>query len=186
MVGIAQIEELYFEIAPVQGQQPNGILRHFGQAYRFILILMGAGVGEAHQRLHDARNALGLFENLPADLGDFAVFLALFPQILRKAGDTGDRVADFMGHARRQSANAGQPLGVHQLVFEHLGFGQVFYQQHQAAVTGRQGFVDGGFVQVEPTGLAVEGQVLLVQMFVGQVDEALQQFFPRVAQGIEA
>ncbi len=186
VVRIAQVEELYFEIAPIQGQQPNGILCHFGQAHRFVVVLMGAGVGEAHQRLHDARHALGLFEDLPADLGDFAVFLALFAQVLRQAGDTGDRVADFMGHAGRQATDTGQALGMHQLVFEHLGFGQVFDEQHQAAVTGGQGLVDRRLVQVEPAGLAVEGQVLLVQVFVGQVDKALQQFLPRVAQGIEA
>ena len=46
--------------------------------------------------------------------------------------------------------------------------------------------VKGGFVQVEPAGLAVEGQVLLVQMFVGQVDKALQQFAPGIAQGAQA
>lgn len=139
---------------------------------------MAARVGEAHQRLHDPRDALGLFEDLPADLGNFAVFFALFPQVLRQARDTGDRITDFMGHPRCQSTNTGQALGVHQLVFEHLGFGQVFHQQHQAAVTGGEGFVDGGLVQVEPACLAVEGQVLLVQVFVGQIDEALQQFFP--------
>ena len=103
-----------------------------------------------------------------------------------QAGDTGDRVANFVGHARSQAADAGQSLGVHQLVFEHLGFGQVFYQQHQAAVAGRQWLIDGGLVQVEPAGLAVQRQVLFMQVFVGQVDEALEQFFPRVADGIQA
>jgi len=91
-----------------------------------------------------------------------------------------------MGHARRQPADAGQTLGVHQLVFEHLGFGQVFYQQHQAAVTGCQRLVDRGFVQVEPTGLAVERQVLFVQVLVGQVDKTLQQFFPGIAKRVQA
>ena len=58
-------------------KQPNGILRHFGQAHRLVLVLVGAGMGKAHQRLHDARYALGLFEDLPADLDDFTVFFAL-------------------------------------------------------------------------------------------------------------
>ncbi|MOA56234.1 hypothetical protein D3C78_1801820 [compost metagenome] len=60
-----------------------------------------------------------------------------------------------MGHAGRQSTDAGQTLGVHQFILEHLGFGQIFHQQHQAAVTRREGFVDRRFVQVQPACLAV-------------------------------
>ncbi|MNL31649.1 hypothetical protein D3C87_1534470 [compost metagenome] len=41
-------------------------------------------------------------------------------------------------------------------------------------------------MQVQPAGLAVEGQVLLVQVFVRNVDEALQQFFPRIGDGAQA
>ncbi|MNR02431.1 hypothetical protein D3C85_1182820 [compost metagenome] len=51
---VAQVEELDFEVAPVQGQQANGVLSHFGQADRFVIVLVAAGVGEAHQGLHDA------------------------------------------------------------------------------------------------------------------------------------
>src|SRR5690606_20308340 len=36
VVGVAEVEELYFEIAPVQRQQTNGILRHLGQAHRLL------------------------------------------------------------------------------------------------------------------------------------------------------
>ncbi|MNC36431.1 hypothetical protein D3C75_849530 [compost metagenome] len=91
-----------------------------------------------------------------------------------------------MGHAGRQATNARQALGMHQFVLEHLGFGQVFHQQHQATVARRQGFVDRRFVQVQPACLAVEGQVLLVQVLVRQIDEALQQFFPRIGNGAQA
>ncbi|MNC77626.1 hypothetical protein D3C75_1296240 [compost metagenome] len=49
VLGVAQVEELYFEIAPVQGQQADGVLRHFGQAHRLVAVLMAAGVGKAHQ-----------------------------------------------------------------------------------------------------------------------------------------
>ncbi|MNU69155.1 hypothetical protein D3C71_585380 [compost metagenome] len=149
-------------------------------------MLVAAGMGKAHQRLHDARHAFGLFEDLSADFLELAVLLALFAQVLRETGDAGDRVTDFMGHAGSQSTNAGQTLGVHQFVFEHLRFGQVFHQQHQATVARRERFVDGRFVQVQPAGLAVEGQVLLVQVFVRNVDEALQQFFPRIGDGAQA
>ncbi|MNE17599.1 hypothetical protein D3C80_1105860 [compost metagenome] len=91
-----------------------------------------------------------------------------------------------MGHAGRQSTDAGQALGVHQFVLEHLGFGQVFHQQHQATVARREGFVDRRFVQVQPACLAVEGQVLFVQVLVRQIDEALQQVFPWVGNGTQA
>ena len=40
--------------APVERQQTNGILGHLSQAYRFIVVLVATGVGEAHQRLYDA------------------------------------------------------------------------------------------------------------------------------------
>ena len=114
------------------------------------------------------------------------VLFALFAQVLRQARDTGDRIANLVGYAGCQSSDAGQSLGVHQLVFKHLGFGQVFNQQYQAAVARRQWLVNRRLVQVEPAGLAVEGQVLLVQVLVGQIDKTLEQFFPRIAQGIEA
>ncbi|MNC82027.1 hypothetical protein D3C75_1353780 [compost metagenome] len=70
---------------------------------------------------------------------------------------------------------------MHQFVFEHLGFGQILDQQHQTAVARREGFIDRRFVQVQPAGLAIEGQMLFVQVLVGHVDEALQQFFPGLA-----
>ena len=186
VVRVAEVVELHFEIAPVQGQQANGVLGHFGQADGLVIVLVAAGMGEAHQGLDDARDALGLFKDLAADFCQFAVVFPFFAQVLRQAGNPGDRVADFMGHACRQSTDAGQTLGVHQFVFEHLGFGQVFNQQYQAAVARRQWLVNRRLVQVEPAGLAVEGQVLLVQVFVGQVDKALQQFAPGVAQGAQA
>jgi hypothetical protein len=75
------------------------------------------------------------------DFREFAIFFALFAQVLRQAGDAGDRVADFMGHAAARRPMLAR-RSVHQFVFEHLGFGQVFHQQHQAAVTRRQRFVD--------------------------------------------
>ncbi|MNP03010.1 hypothetical protein D3C76_948770 [compost metagenome] len=186
VVGVAQVVELHFEIAPVQGQQADGVLGHFRQTDGLVAVLVAAGMGEAHQRLHDARDALGLFEDLPADFLEFAVFLALFAQVLRQAGNAGDRVADFMGHARSQATDAGQALGMHQFVFEHLGFGQVFHQQHQATVARCERFIDRRFVQVQPASLAVEGQVLFVQVLIRNVNEALQQRFPRIGNGAQA
>ena len=41
-------------------------------------------------------------------------------------------------------------------------------------------------MQVEPAGLAIKGQVLLVQVFVRQVDKTLQQLAPWIAQGTQA
>ncbi|MNP12064.1 hypothetical protein D3C76_1042830 [compost metagenome] len=143
-------------------------------------------MGEAHQRLHDARDPLGLFENLSADFLEFAVAFAFLAQVLRQAGDAGDRVADLVGDAGGQAADGSQALGVDQLVFQRLGFGEVLDQQHQAAVAGRQGFLDGRLVQVEPANLPVDRQALLVQVLVAGVDEAFQQALPGVAEGRQA
>ncbi|MNX23912.1 hypothetical protein D3C86_539250 [compost metagenome] len=128
MIRIAEVVELHFEIASVQRQQTNRILRHFGQANGLVTVLVAAGVGEAHQRLDNARDAFGLFENLSADFRQLAVVFTFFAQVLRKTSDAGDRVADFVSHTRRETTNAGQTLGVHQFVFEHLRFGQIFDQ----------------------------------------------------------
>ena len=54
VVRVAQVVELHFEIASVQGQQANGILGYFGQTDGLVIVLMAAGMGEAHQRLDDA------------------------------------------------------------------------------------------------------------------------------------
>lgn len=48
MLGVAQVIEVHFEIAPVKGQQTNGILGHFGQTDGFVAVLVRACVGEAH------------------------------------------------------------------------------------------------------------------------------------------
>ncbi len=47
--GVAQVIEVYFEIAPVQRQQTNSILSHFGQTDGFVAVLMRAGMGKTHQ-----------------------------------------------------------------------------------------------------------------------------------------
>ena len=111
VIRVAEVEELYFEIAPVQRQQTNGILRDFGQAHRLLAVLVAATcMGEAHQRLDDARNAFGLFDDLAGEFDDLSIAFTLFAQVLRKAGDAGDRVADLMGHARSQATDARQAL----------------------------------------------------------------------------
>ena len=92
MLRIAQVVELDIEVAFVQRQQADGVLRHVGQANRLVTALVAAGVGEAHQRLDDARDALGLFEDLPTDFGQLGIGFALFAQVLRQAGDAGDRL----------------------------------------------------------------------------------------------
>ncbi|MNZ57966.1 hypothetical protein D3C78_759620 [compost metagenome] len=91
-----------------------------------------------------------------------------------------------MGHPGRQATDAGQAFGVHQLVFQSLGLGEVFDQHHQTTVARRQGLVNGGLVQVQPAGLAVQAQALLVQVFIGDVGEAQQQATPRFADGGQA
>ncbi|MCY1349069.1 hypothetical protein D9M69_352410 [compost metagenome] len=143
-------------------------------------------MGEAHQRLDDARDALGLFEDLAADLLQLAIALPLFAQVLRQAGDAGDGIADLVGDAGGQAADGGQALGVHQLVFQQLGIGDVLDQQHQAAAARRQGFLDRRLVQVQRACLALQGQALLVQVFVRQVDEAFQQALPGFGDGGQA
>ena len=80
---------MHFKVAAVQREQTNGILRHLRQAHGFVAVLMAARMGEAHQRLHNARDTLGLFENLAADFSQLAVVFTLFAQILRKAGKAG-------------------------------------------------------------------------------------------------
>ncbi|MNF79576.1 hypothetical protein D3C84_617900 [compost metagenome] len=69
-------------------------------------------MGEAHQRLDDAGDALGLLDDLLAGLDDLGIALALLAQVLRQAGDAGDRVADLVGHPGGQAADRGQALGV--------------------------------------------------------------------------
>ncbi len=105
---------------------------------------------------------------------------------MRQAGNAGDRVADLVSHTGGQAADAGQAFGVHEFVFEHLRIGKVFDQHHQATVAGCQGLGDGGLVQVEPAGLAVERQTLLVQVLVGQIDELQQQCAPGLGDGQQA
>ncbi|MCY1349112.1 hypothetical protein D9M69_352860 [compost metagenome] len=143
-------------------------------------------MGEAHQRLDDARDALGLLEDLPADLLQLAVALALLAQVLRQAGDAGDGVADLVGDTGGQAADGSEALGMHQLVFQQLGVGHVFHQQHQAAAAGGQGFFDRCLVQVKCTDLAIQRQALFVQVLVGQVDEAFQQALPGFGDGGQA
>ena len=118
-------------------------------------VLVTAGMGEVHQRLDDARDPFGLLENLRTHLVQLAVLAALFAQVLRQAGDAGDRVADLVGDASGQAADGGQAFGVGELLFEHLGVGQVLQQNHQAAVARRQRFADGRLAQVQPAHLAV-------------------------------
>lgn len=125
---IAEVEELYFDATPVQRQQSDGLLGDFAQAHRFQGLQVAAGVGEAHQRLDDARYALGLVEDLLADFGQLAIAFAFLAQVLRQAGDAGDRIADLVGHPGGKAADGSQALGVDQLVFQQLGFGEVFHQ----------------------------------------------------------
>ncbi|MCY1405651.1 hypothetical protein D9M71_208960 [compost metagenome] len=162
VIGVAQVEKLHFEVAPVQCQQADGILRHFGQAHRFVGLLMAAGMGETHQRLDDTRDALGLFEYLAAQFGNLAIFLTFFTQVLRKAGDTSNGVADFVGHPGGETPDTGKALGMNQFIFEHLGFCQIFDQHHQATIPWSQRLVDGRLVQVEPASLTIQAQALLV------------------------
>ena len=105
--------------------------------------------------MHDARYAFGLLDDLAADLDDLPVAFALIAQVLRQAGDAGDRVADLVRHTGGQAADAGQALGVHQAVFELLGFGQVLDQQHQAAVAWCQRLGDRRLVQIEAAAMTV-------------------------------
>lgn len=125
---IAEVEELYFDATPVQRQQSDGLLGDFAQAHRFQGLQVATGVGEAHQRLDDARYALGLVEDLLANLGQLAVAFALLAQVLRQAGDAGDRIADLVGYPGGKAADGSQAFGVDQLVFQQLGFGEVFHQ----------------------------------------------------------
>jgi hypothetical protein len=98
--------------------------------------LGAARVRELHQRTYDARHALGLLEDLASTLLQFRG-IGTVREVLRNAGDAGDRVADFVRHARGQAADRCQPLRVQQLVLHALVFADVFDQHLPlAAVLG--------------------------------------------------
>ena len=111
------------------------------------------------------------------------VGFALLAQVLRQTGDAGDRIADLMGNTGGQPADAGQAFGMYQTVFQLLGLGEVFDQQHQATVTGRQRLGDCGFVQVQAAAMAVQLQPLFVQVLFALLNEIAQQALPWLGDG---
>ncbi len=76
--------------------------------------LQTAAVAKAHQGLDNVGNATGLLQNLINALLDQRRVL-LIAQVLRQAGDPGDRVADFVGDTGREATDGGEALGMGQL-----------------------------------------------------------------------
>src|SRR5690606_17334217 len=109
-----------------------------------------------------------------------------FAQVLCQAGDAGNGVADLVGDAGCEPTDAGQALGMHQSVLQYLRLGEVLDEQDQPAVARCQGLVDGGLVQVQPAGVAIQREALFVQVFVGLLGEVHQQASPRLADGGQA
>ena len=87
----------------------------------------GARMGKIDQRFHDTGHPLGLLENVLGHVTNFLGVVFIL-QVLRQAGDAGDRVADFVGDAGGQSTDRGQPFVVQQLLLQQLKIGNIFHQ----------------------------------------------------------
>ena len=151
--------------------------------HRFVAVGVGmvSGAGKVHQRLQDGGDPPGLLLDLIRG-GQNVRVVGFQLQVLGQGGDTGDRIANFVGDTGREPADGGQALAVHQFVFQQAGFRLIFHQDNAAAL-GVIGAAQGCFVQVKPVGAAFQIQAVLVPVQVLTAVEIVQQQVPVLGQG---
>ena len=87
-----------------------------------------------------------------------------------------------MGDTGCQPAYGGQPLAVHQFVFQQAGFRLVFHQDDAAAL-GVIGAAQGCFVQVKPVWSTFQVQPVFVPVQILTAVEVVQQQVPMLGEG---
>ena len=166
-----------------EGQQVDGLVHTTVYVHRFVAVGVGmvSGTGKVHQRLQDGGDPPGLLLDLIRG-GQNVRVVGFQLQVLGQGGDTGDRIANFVGDTGREPAHGGQALAVHQFVFQQAGFRLVFHQD-DAATFGVIGATQGCLVQIEPVGAAFQVQAVFVPVQVLTAVEVVQQQMPVLGQG---
>ena len=121
------IDKFHLRGFAVERQQLNGFLDAVVDIDCFDIAGLGVAplVSEVHQTLHNTGDALGLFDDLVGGF-QYLGFAGIVAQVLGEAGNTGYRVAYFVGHPSSEAADGGQAFLVGEFIFHQVGFGDVF------------------------------------------------------------